>query len=131
VILVYTPAEGDEKRWDLSEVKVTFAEAKAAEKAGGFSWRELDTELNEGNVSALQAALWVLRKRDETNLRFADLEDLPVDAAHTEYSDDEREFMRAHIEGNADMSREEKDAALTLLGFDPSKPAKKAAPKGK
>lgn len=131
MILVYTPESGDEKRWDLAEVKVTFAEAKAAEKAGGFSWRELDTELNEGNVSALQAALWVLRKREETTLRFADLENLPVDAAHTEYSDNEREFMRAHIEANSEMSPDEKDAALTLLGFDTSKPAKKAAPKGK
>lgn len=131
MILVYKPDTGDEKRWDLAEVRATFAEAKAAENAGGFAWRDVDSELSDGNVAALQSVLWILRRRDEPTLRFADLESLPMESAHAEYSDDEREFMRKHIEANEDMTREEKDAALTLLGFDPAKPARKPAPKAK
>lgn len=117
MILVYTPDTGDEKRWDLAEVKVTFAEAKAAERAGNFTWRKLEQELTDGNVEALQAAVWVLRKRDEPTLRFADLESLPIDAIRTEYSADEKAFLKASVEADPDMTDSEKEAALAVLGL--------------
>lgn len=125
MILVYKPDTGDEKRWDLAEVKVTFAEAKAAEHAGNFTWRKLEQELTDGNVEALQAAVWVLRKRDEPTLRFADLESLPIDSVRTEYSADEKAFLKASVEADPDMTDAEKEAALVVLGL-----SDESAPKG-
>lgn len=128
MILVYKPAEGDEKRWDLDDTKVTFAEAKAAEHAGGFRWSERTGELTQGNTAALQAILWILRKRDEPTLRFADLEDLDVDSVATEHSDVEKSVLRSIIEQNDELSAEEKSVALTVLGYDSEadEPAPKA-----
>jgi hypothetical protein len=127
VILVYAPEGSDEQRWDLAETKVTFAEAKAAEKAGGIAWVKLEEELTNGNVAALQAALWVLRKRTEPALRFADLEDLPIGSVRTEYSDDEKAFFRAAVEADSDMTDAEKAATLQIMGIADAEPA----PKGK
>lgn len=116
MILVYAPADGEEKSWDLDTAKVNFAEAKAAEKAGGFSWNEVAQELKDGHLGATQATLWVLRKRDEPNLRFADLEDLGVNEVRVEYGPAEKAFLRASVENNAELSDEEKAATLALLG---------------
>lgn len=127
MILVYTPDEGEEQRWDLAEVKVTFAEAKAAEKAGGVAWRKLEQALTDGNVEALQAAVWVLRKRDEPTLRFADLENLPIDSTRTEYSDDEKAFLRASVEADTSMSDAEKEATLLVMGISAEDPTPKGA----
>lgn len=130
MILVYRPTEGDEKRWDLDDTKVTFAEAKAAEHAGGFRWAERTGELTQGNVSALQAILWILRKREEPTLRFADLEDLDVDSVDTEYGAAEKSFMRGFIENNAELTAEDKAAAIAALGFT-AEEAAESAPKAR
>lgn len=117
MILVYKPENADVQRWDLAEVKVTFAEAKAAEKAGGFTWRKLQEELTEGNTAALQAAVWVLRKRDEPTLRYSDLESLPVDSISTEYSADEKAFLRASVEADENISEAEREVMYQVLGI--------------
>lgn len=127
---MYRPDEGDEQTWDLADVKVTFAEAKAFEKAAGVKWAELQGEITEGNVGVLQAVLWMLRKRTEPQLTLRDLDDLPMDAAGWRYGAAERKFMRTVIEGDEDLDDEAKKAALALLDStdEEGEPADEAEP---
>lgn len=127
MILTYRPEGADEQRWDLTQTRATFAEAKAAEKAGGFQWVNLEQELAEGNLGALQAALWVFRKRAEPTLTFADLDDLPLGSVDVDFGVDERAFMRAQIAGNESLSDEAKAAALRMLGYGDEDPEAEAA----
>lgn len=116
MILVYHPADGEEQSWDLDTARVTMAEAKAAERVGGFRWAEVWQELKDRNLGAVQATLWVLLKRDDAALEFTDLEDLAVDDVRVENGPGERAFLRASVMGNEGLSDEEKKATLALLG---------------
>lgn len=116
MILVYRPADGEEQSWDLDTARVTMAEAKAAEKAGEFSWSDVAQELKAGHLGAVQATLWVLRKRDDATLKFTDLDDLAVDDVRVQYGPAEKAFLRASVANNDDLSDEEKTATLALLG---------------
>lgn len=131
MIVVYKPDNADEVCWDLDEVKPTFAEAKAAEHAGGFAWQQLRAEIDEGNLSALQAVVWVLRKRAEPTLKFDDLDDLPLGSVETRYSEVEKEFMRDHIKADKSLSADERKATLALLGIEEKPPAAKPRSRGK
>ncbi|KAF4408654.1 hypothetical protein [Streptomyces lycii] len=118
MILVYKPETGEAQRWDLDNVKATFAEAKAAEAVANFSWVRLGQELGEGNLAVLQAALWILRKREEPTLKFADLEDLPLGAVAVEHSPAEKQFMREHILTDPSLSEPERAATLKMLELE-------------
>lgn len=117
MILVYRPDEGDVQQWDLADTKFTFAEAKAAEKAGHFQWVRLDQELSDGNIEVLQALTWVLRKRSEPALTLQDLDELSMDSVSVEYGSAEKAFMRAQVDSDASLNDEEKAAALLILGI--------------
>lgn len=118
MIIIYRPENGDEQRWDLADIKATFAEGRAAEKAGGFKWVQLEQELAEGNIDALQAAVWVLRKRSEPTLTFRDLDDLPIGSVDVEFAPAEKALMRAQLENDPTMSDEARQLALEMLGAD-------------
>lgn len=124
MIVVYKPEGEAEQSWDLDEVKPTFAEAKAAERAGAFAWQQMRAELDDGNLNALQAVVWVLRKRGEPTLKFEDLDDLPLGSVETRYSDVEKDFMRDHIKADKNLTADEKKATLALLGVEEKAPAK-------
>jgi uncharacterized linocin/CFP29 family protein len=116
VIIIYQPEDGDEQRWDLDGIKATFAEGRAAEKAGNFKWVQLQEELAEGNIDALQAAVWVLRKRTEPTLKFSELDDLPIGSVDVEFAPVEKAAMRAQLENDPTMSEEARQMALQMLG---------------
>ncbi|MGW6295173.1 hypothetical protein [Streptomyces sp. NPDC055058] len=123
MIIIYRPEDGEEQHWDLADVKATFAEARAAERAGGFKWAQVQEELAQGNIDALQAAVWVLRKRSEPTLLFSDLDDLPVDAIDVDFAPAEKAIMRAQLEGDPTMSEEARQMALEMLGAADTEPA--------
>lgn len=116
MIIIYRPDDGEEQRWDLEDIKVTFAEARAAERVGGFKWVQVQEELAQGSINALQAAVWVLRKRTEPTLAHSDLDDLPVGSVDVQFAPAEKAIMRAQIEGDPTLSDDAKRMALEMMG---------------
>jgi hypothetical protein len=88
--------------------KILNAEAIAIEKAVELTWAQVMTGLNTGRLSAVTGVVWVLRKRDEPRLRFAevvfevgDVEiiDPDTDPRYAVQDDDEPEEIELPKEG--------------------------------
>lgn len=60
-------------KYGLDEEKLTFAEARAVERACGMTFDKLR---DQGGVTAMQAMVWVAMKREQPTLRFTDLDDM-------------------------------------------------------
>lgn len=61
----------EEHRFDAR--KFLTAEAINAEKVTGMSWAQIMINAQMGSVTALSAVLWLLRKRKDPKLRYADV----------------------------------------------------------
>ena len=66
--------------------KILNVEAIAAQKVTGLGWAEWLDALGKGDMTALTALVWVLRKRTEPELRFTDVS-FPI--GDVEYEDDD------------------------------------------
>jgi len=68
--------------------KLTFAEARAFEKVTGYSFADLATNEQVGkSVASTQALIWISMKRVKPELKFTDLDGLPID--DIEWADDD------------------------------------------
>jgi hypothetical protein len=63
---------GDEEIW-FDHEKILNVEAIAIEKAAGLIWTEVLMGLAQGRISAVSAIVWVIRKRTDPMLKFADV----------------------------------------------------------
>jgi hypothetical protein len=63
-------------KYEFDDEKVTFAEARAIQKAVGKTMGEIQKD--PGDVTAMQASVWIAMKRMDPSLRFADLDDMSV-----------------------------------------------------
>ncbi|MFB7219337.1 hypothetical protein [Streptomyces sp. NPDC056227] len=89
MIIVYTPDGGEEERYDTR--KLLTSEASIAGKAAGMTWPGLREALNEDDPDAMRAVAWVMRKRDNPQLRIGDfdpaVDELTVKWDHREIAD--------------------------------------------
>lgn len=67
---------GTKYEWD--QARVTFAEARAIQKVTGKTLGEVGAAAEAGDAEAMQAILWTAMKRQETTLRYGDLDDLEL-----------------------------------------------------
>lgn len=54
--------------------KLLLGELVAAEKATGMSWPEIWVGVNRGQMQAVQAVVWLMRKRSNPKLRLSEVE---------------------------------------------------------
>lgn len=71
----------------IDEEDLLFAEARAMQKHTGKNLGVLVQGIEEGDMDALQAFMWVSMKRVKPELKFTDLDDLPL--AEFDVVDDE------------------------------------------
>lgn len=64
-------------KYDYDQNRLTFAEARAIEKATGRTMADI-TENGAPDTSTIQAMIWVAMKRTEPTLRFSDLDDMSM-----------------------------------------------------
>lgn len=70
----------DGQTYQMVDSKFTFAEASALEKVTGHTFQEISAQDSvRGSISVVQALIWVSMKRVKPELKFADLNDLPID----------------------------------------------------
>jgi len=87
VIVEYAPEGGEVERYDVR--KLLTSEAAAVGRALGMRWPEVKEALSEDDPEAMRAIAWVMRKRQEPQLRFPDF-DPGVDEVSSKW--DEREI---------------------------------------
>lgn len=118
MIIVFTPEGGDEERYDTR--KLLTSEASAAGRAIGMKWAGLREALNEDDPEAMRAVAFVMRKRGNPQLRFADfdpaVDELTVKWDHREITD--RVTEAAKIDG-ADEERAAFHRILIRNAADP------------
>jgi hypothetical protein len=77
MLIIYTPDGGDRQEFEFDPDSAWSFEAELIESVGRPLWVAYETDfldlLREGNFTARKALLWVLLRRENPTLRFADL----------------------------------------------------------
>jgi hypothetical protein len=77
--MVWTPPEGEPRTYDFALEDLMWAEVRAIQKVTGASGLMAIGELLEvADGAIIPALLWVMRKREEPTLTFAELDDLRI-----------------------------------------------------
>lgn len=80
--------DGDSTEYEMLSTNLTFAEARAVEKATGQTFASIASSGDaDQSVDVIQALLWVSMKRVNPTLTFADLDD--IDMVTIEYVEEE------------------------------------------
>ncbi|MBE4790673.1 hypothetical protein HW846_46375 [Streptomyces sp. NE06-02F] len=73
MIIRYTPGEGGEPQYyDAGRMRAS--EIQVIERTADQRWSEVKGAMEEGDVNALRVTAFVVRKRSEPSLRFADFD---------------------------------------------------------
>lgn len=72
--LIWTPEGGSKREWSFAVGSPGWDVRVQTEKATGWPWPRFFDLLTDGSAIAMQALLWVLRKRDEPKLALASVE---------------------------------------------------------
>jgi hypothetical protein len=77
--MVWTPPDGEPRTYDFVLEDLMWAEVRAIQKVTGASGLMAIGELLEhADGAIIPALLWVMRKREEPTLTFAELDDLRI-----------------------------------------------------
>lgn len=92
--IIYTPEGGSKREWVINPERPPWDVMSQTEQVTGWPWEEFVTRLSQSSGLAIQALLWVLRKRTEPRLeidgvRPSDSEGSLLDEVDFEVVDDE------------------------------------------
>lgn len=97
MFVTYSPADGDEQRWEFLADQVLDTDAEAIEKAYVDNWDNWLVTLLRGGMRARRVLLWHLIKTAHPSLKFADLPSFRVGELAVEFDREELELVRAGI----------------------------------
>lgn len=124
MLLIWAPKDGERKEYQFVPGKLRCVEAEAIEAVGGGAWEnfeEFGRAFMSGKRRALRAALWVVRRRDESDLTFESLEDLgPFEIGVDPFGEDERAAIRDRLVAGQITDEAERAFCVALLGEDPA-----------
>lgn len=72
MIIVYTPEGGEPEQYDVRTLKVS--EASIVSRTIDQTWGEIKAGMPGENLDAMRAIVWVLKKRSNPSLRFAEVD---------------------------------------------------------
>lgn len=72
MIIEYTPEGGEPQFYDAGRMRAS--EIQIIERTADGRWDEIKDAMGEGDVNAMRVAAWVVKKRTEPTLRFADFD---------------------------------------------------------
>ncbi|MFM9681097.1 hypothetical protein [Streptomyces brasiliscabiei] len=73
MIIKYTPGEGGEPQYyDAGRLRAS--EIQIIERTADGHWGEIKEAMSIGDINAMRVAAWVVKKRSEPSLRFADFD---------------------------------------------------------
>lgn len=72
MIIIYTPDGGEEQRLDAGRLRAS--EIQIVERTADGHWPAIKKAMSEGDLGAMRTVAWVLMKRAEPALRYADFD---------------------------------------------------------
>ncbi|MFM9542327.1 hypothetical protein [Streptomyces turgidiscabies] len=72
MIIVYTPAGGEPEEFDASTLRVS--EVSIVQRTIDMKWEAIKDGLAEEDIDAMRGVAWVLKKRSQMSLRFAEFD---------------------------------------------------------
>lgn len=117
MIVTYEPENGERREWDYKPDQVRSDEAERAEDATGLTWDEINVGLLKGSMKSRRAALWLLMRQDNPQLRYKDVSFRSGEVT-VEWDKAEKVAVREGILASNAISDEDKEQALALLGDD-------------
>jgi hypothetical protein len=118
VLIKWSPEGGEAKEYTFKPGKLTSAEAEAIESVTDWTYADFGERLLNGSKLALRVALWIVRKREEPDLRFSKVGFL-MDEVTLGMDDEERQDIRDWLTKNPDADEDERAAAAALLAVSP------------
>lgn len=106
MIIVYTPEDGPEERYDVRQLRTS--EATRAASAVGLRWSQVKAGLAEDDPDAMRAVVWQFKAREQAGLRFGSF-DPGVEEMVTRW--DHREAMELITEGLKTPEKKEGERA--------------------
>lgn len=117
MIIVYRPADGEERHFDFRSVRTS--EAQIVERTTDMKWSEITLGVRDDDPTALRGIVWVLLKRETPTLRWSDFDPL-VDELVSRL--DSREVERT-AEGIVKLPEDKREQAIAELRFYAADPA--------
>ncbi|MFD8797205.1 hypothetical protein [Streptomyces atroolivaceus] len=119
MIIVYTPEGGEQEQYDAR--KLLSSEAAVVARTLGMKWPQVKEALGEDDPEAMRAVAWVMRKRQDPQLRFSDF-DPGVDEVSTKW--DQREITDFVTEAvKVQAPEDERDLFFRILVRNAADPA--------
>lgn len=146
MIIVYSPADGDEERYDARTLRVS--EVSIVQRTVDMTWSAIEEGLEKDDPEAMRGIVWVLKKRTNPTVRFGDFDPIVGELVTrmdkkevTNYL--ERAFALADTDedtSRADVARvcqrivavaadpEHAERLIAEMAQDPKEPADRGAP---
>lgn len=74
MIIIYAPADGAEESYDVGPGRLRASEIQVIERTADARWEDLKKAIGDGDLHAMRAAVWALKKRTQPSLRFGDFD---------------------------------------------------------
>lgn len=72
MIIVYTPADGAEERYDAHTLRVS--EVSIVQRTVDMKWSDIEAGLEKDDPEAMRGIAWVIKKRANPSLRYGDFD---------------------------------------------------------
>ncbi|MFG2144134.1 hypothetical protein ACGFRG_08030 [Streptomyces sp. NPDC048696] len=112
MIVVYTPPDGEPEQYDARSLRVS--EASIVSRTTGQKWKDVVQGLQDEDLDAMRAVVWVIKKRSHPGLRLGDF-DPGIEEMVTRWDQDETaDFVRRAIalaDSDPEVTRDDLDEA--------------------
>lgn len=112
--IIYTPADGDEQRWDWDPKQVRAKDAELIETKADATWDEFQMQLLAGRMRARRVLLWFLLRKDHPALRLDDV-DFAAGEMKAEHTVAELQELRDGLVDAPNVPEDRREAALAIL----------------
>ncbi|WP_410676648.1 hypothetical protein [Amycolatopsis sp. cmx-4-68] len=112
--IIYTPADGEEQRWDWDPGTVRAKDAELIETKADATWDEFQMQLLAGRMRARRVLLWFLLRKQHPMLKLDDV-DFAAGELKAEHTVAELQELREGLEDAPNVPEDRRDAALAIL----------------
>lgn len=116
--ITYRPAAGEPHQWSFVPREMSSLEAEDVEDATGWAFPVFQAQFYAGRTRARRAALWVLLRREQPDLRFGDVQFAMTELGFHWDGGTESSELRRQVESDPDL--DEATRARLLAELDPT-----------
>jgi hypothetical protein len=120
VLLIYSPHGAEPRTWSFRPLAMSSLEAEAVEDVTGWTFPLFQTQFYAGRTRARRAALWVLLRREQPDLRFDAVEFGMNELGSRWEGGSEEAELRGQVQDDPDLTEEQR--AQLLAQLEPADP---------